>query len=473
MSQHWPGLESRHFDLLRATKALHNEKALFTLLVTGLLAGTLALLGSSLADPKSSVFLIAGLFIFLALLVFPVGGSIAGLLLMDQARGLKPRPMRLALVDGVATALRIFSVSLIGIAVVVAFYVFLGMLLFLCKLPVIGPVLYAVLFPILVVIAGLLFFSLLVALSMAGPAIWSGASLRAALTMLWRIATTHIAELLVSLFLLALLIALAGFVVGGVLLVGTTTVLGASSSILGDSLNNLIASGFNPAAFPHDEYALAGAFGAIIGLVLLLSALVAMTMMGMNLIYLRVTADLSALQPGERTQATAPQEPWLPEPVQTAQNTPQQQPWWQQEPEQARQEPLTVTQQAPEPEPEPAPTVAAVVAALDDPTIPPAINTDDIDDIDIDDILPEILELIAATPVSLETVPPAPPETTPPEATPPEASPPEAAPPEASPLETTPPDTPEATIPAACPHCQAATRPGDRFCCQCGGKIEN
>jgi hypothetical protein len=323
MSQNQPGSEVRHFDLPQVASALRNEKALFALLVTGLLAGSLVFLGAALADPTSTSnsFLVAGLFVFLALLVFPTGGSVAGLLLMDQARGQEPRPMRFALIDGIAAALRIFSVSLIGIAVVAAFYLFLGLLLFLCKLPIVGPALFAVLFPILIVLAGLLFFSLIVALSMTGPAIWCGATLAQALQLLWQVAVDRLMELLVNLFSLAKIVVLALFILASILLVGSLTIKGTSAFILGDALPDL--SSMNPALFLDNEYAMAAIFGTMIGLVMILSALVAMAMMGLNLIYLRVTEGTLAsgarnpIQPAAQQEprlkqaATAPEDPWL------------------------------------------------------------------------------------------------------------------------------------------------------------------
>jgi hypothetical protein len=420
MSQIQRGSEARHFDLLWVSRALRNEKALFALLVTGLLAGTLIFLGAALADPKSTSnsFLVAGLFVFLALLVFPVGGSIAGLLLMDQARGREPRALRYALFDGITAALRIFSVSLIGIVLVAVFYFFLGLLLFLCKAPVAGPVLYAVIFPILVVLAGLLFFSLLVALSMAGPAIWSGATIGEALNMLWQVATNRVMELLISLFFLTRIIALALFILGSILLVGCLTVKGASTAILSDSIPDLFGPGMNPGHYLDNEYAMAAIFGAMIGLVLILSALIAMAMMGLNLIYLRVTEDAPSPHTGERTQPLAHQDPWLKQepPAQAA--TLKSPPWQRQEP--------TVSSGAGGTSPKEAVSVT----------------------------LPNILASIAATatpPASPGIVPPAAPEVL---------------------LAGTTPSAAAESLPV-CPHCKAIARPGDHFCGECGGKFGN
>ncbi|MDR1229465.1 MAG: zinc ribbon domain-containing protein [Azoarcus sp.] len=290
MNHKQPVPRFRHADLLRAVEALRNEKALFVLLVTGLLAGASIFLMYSLHDPGAFTSIVLSVFVFLLL---PVGASAAGLLLMDQARGLTPRPLGSAVPGGLFAALRLLVIFLANVAVMAVFYLFLGLLLFACKIPFLGPALYAVLFPILTVAAGLLCLGLFAAQSMAGPAIWNGATVSETLSMLVRIATRRGAELLVSLFLLAALVALAEFVLFGIVAIGGQTVLGASVSILGNSLQN-------PAGFPGlgiiqpiaaNEYAQAIAFGFMLITVLVLTAVMALALMGLNLIYLRIAGD--------------------------------------------------------------------------------------------------------------------------------------------------------------------------------------
>ncbi len=274
-------------------KALYNEKALFALLATGLLMIALVYLGFTLSSSGS--FAMTTLLAFLALFVVsPAGMSIAGLLLMDQARGQTPRPFRKAISDSIPAFLRTLGIALLGVVLMVAFYLFLSLLLFVCKLPVVGPALYAVLFPVLVILAGLLYFGLMAGLSMAYPAVWSGATIREALEMLWRITTNRIVELLVNLLLLAILFALAEFILFTIFFVGSQIVLVASASILGVQGIPGLAQGPGAlfGALSASDYTLATIFGFMTGLMLFMTALMSMFMMGLNLIYLQITKDL-------------------------------------------------------------------------------------------------------------------------------------------------------------------------------------
>ncbi len=292
-----PAQGARYFDLLRATDALRNWKAPGILIGSGLVAGLLVFLGGVIGAQMGG-FVISALFAFLAMLVFPVGVSAAGLVLMDQAQGLPSRPLAVAVLDGVFAALKVLAVALIGALVVLAFYIVMALVLFLCKIPGLGPVLYAIAFPVLVV-AGMLFFSLYVALSMAGPAIWSGAGIKSAVAMLWQIATHRMVELLISLLLLGLLLGLVGAVVGGILGVGYFSVLGMSLPILGNevmaSLGGMFGGlgGFGGyGARSGMGYMMAAGFGSMVIFALVGGALMSMALMGINLIYLRVAADL-------------------------------------------------------------------------------------------------------------------------------------------------------------------------------------
>ncbi|MCL1825846.1 MAG: zinc ribbon domain-containing protein [Betaproteobacteria bacterium] len=285
MSQNLSETGILHFGLSHIPKALCNEKALFVLLATNLTALALPFLGYALTG---SVSLATVLLIFpTLLLILPAGTSVAGLLLMDQARGQTPRPLRKAVSDGIPSFLRILGIALLGVVLMVIFCLFLGLLLFICKLPAVGPVLYAVLFPVLLILAGLLYFGLIAGLSMACPAAWSGATIHEILETLWRIAANRAVELLLNLFLLAVLIGLANFILVSIVFAGSPFVLGISASILSDSLISLFSS---------PKYTFAIIFGSMTGLMLFLTALTAMTMMGLNLIYLRITKDLPPIR---------------------------------------------------------------------------------------------------------------------------------------------------------------------------------
>jgi hypothetical protein len=292
MNPNLPETGILYSDLSQIPKALNNEKALFVLIATGLLTMGIVFVVAQLltGSPVMSILLMS----LTQLVILPAGTSIAGLLLRDQACGETPRPLRKAVSDGIPAFLRILGVMLISVLLMVAFLLCLSVLLFACKIPAVGPVLYAVLFPVLVILAGLLYFGLMAGLSMACPAVWNGATIRATLEIVWRIIAHRAVELLVNLFLLSVLIALAGFILTSIIFVGAHIILGMSVPILGDSFSGSLFT-----AVSGSKASFAVRFGFMTGLMLFLSAMTAMYLMGLNLIYLRITKNLPLLKAQE------------------------------------------------------------------------------------------------------------------------------------------------------------------------------
>ena len=91
----------------------------------------------------------------------------------------------------------IYLVGLLGLAVV----------LLICKIPLLGPVLYTVVFPVSVVLAGVAIFALYaVVLPLAAPAVWDGAYTLQAVSRLLAIARSRIVNVLIMMALLSFLV---------------------------------------------------------------------------------------------------------------------------------------------------------------------------------------------------------------------------------------------------------------------------
>ncbi|GHU10279.1 hypothetical protein FACS1894185_1320 [Betaproteobacteria bacterium] len=296
-----PSADAPHYgDLLRAVEGLRNWRAIVLSIIYLGVALLITYLGGKLAFSAGSPVL-ALLFTLLAAVVAYLGVSAVGLTLMDQAQGLPSRPLLLAVWDSLSAALRVFVVALIGAVIILVFYALLALVLFICKIPALGPLLYAVTFPVLVIVGGLLLFSIGVALTMIGPAIWNGASIRGAVAMLWQIATRRTVELLIRLVLLSLLSGLVSWILFAILGCGFFSVGGFSAAILDlsisfDAFNLLNVLGGNTYNFASVSdtvnYMKAAAFGSSVLLVLVISAVNAMVLLGLNLIYLKLSADL-------------------------------------------------------------------------------------------------------------------------------------------------------------------------------------
>jgi hypothetical protein len=171
--------------VLRSVNAVRNGPALFVLLASFSIAGLLlAMAESALARSAAAWAIVDGGF---ALTVAFYGGNAAGLLLMDEARGLPPRELGRAVHDALVSAHRLvlllLACGLAGLALVAA----LAALLWLCRAPAIGPWLFGLAVPLGVSVLGVTLLATAgVVGPLAAPATWAGLGVRPALRFLAR-----------------------------------------------------------------------------------------------------------------------------------------------------------------------------------------------------------------------------------------------------------------------------------------------
>lgn len=171
--------------ILRSVNAVRNGPALFALLASFAIAGLLlAMAESALARSSTGWAILEG---GLALTVAFYGGNAAGLLAMDDARGLPPRAVGQAVQDALTSAHRLVLVlggcGLAGLAVVGV----LAGLLWLCRLPLAGPWLFGIVVPLGVSVLGVTLVATAgVIAPLAAPATWAGLGVRPALCFLAR-----------------------------------------------------------------------------------------------------------------------------------------------------------------------------------------------------------------------------------------------------------------------------------------------
>jgi hypothetical protein len=220
------------------------------------------------------------------------GGNAAGLLVMDEARGLPVREVADAVRESLARAHRLIGALLVLLAGSAAVAGGIVGLLWLCRLsvtgPLVGPVLFGLAVPLAVLSLGLLLLSLLaVVVPLAAPAVWSGARVMAvARDLLWLIRRRllAVALLMAAVGLLAAVVgALVSFVVmaGGrlvaelaVALVGVDVpVQELMAGLFGYGLRSLGATGAPAAATAHGAAALIGG-GVVFAIALVLPGLV-------------------------------------------------------------------------------------------------------------------------------------------------------------------------------------------------------
>lgn len=202
--------------------ALRNGRALYVLMgtftVTGLL---LALAQGALARGSDTLGIVQ---VGLAVAAAFYGASAAGLLLMDQACGRRPREVADAVADALAVGHRLLIVLLVAAAVPVLATAAAGALVAATRPGVsgaFGPWLYAATLPLAVVAIGASALALTaVVVPLAGPAIWAGLGIGQ--TLRW-LATQVRRRLLLAAVLMAAVAGLTSVVaalVAAVVLIG-------------------------------------------------------------------------------------------------------------------------------------------------------------------------------------------------------------------------------------------------------------
>ena len=272
--------------LLRSGDALRNWRALLTLAGAGVSA-LMVLMVSAVTGHAGVIFV----GVLLAYAVVSVGISASGILLMDQALNLTPRRIQVALVDGVRAAMRLFAILLIGLASALVAVLAVALLVLICKIPGLGGLLYAVVLPAGVLLLAFVYAGLYFVLALAGAAVWSGATLRQALSALAAVVTHRFVESAIGVLLLSLFMLLIGGVIGVFVSAGIGIVAGLSAGILDTTLIMLdLSTLFEGGQAPAVVYG--GMLGFGILLVVVGSVIFSMAILGLNRLYLHLTGDL-------------------------------------------------------------------------------------------------------------------------------------------------------------------------------------
>ncbi len=214
-------------SLFGAINGLRNRRALIAMmgcLVGGvLLAGLLTQMGAFMTFLGVLIWIVAA----------GTGVNAAGLLHMDDARGISPRSTVDALVHGLMCIPKLIALAILLFLVELAVFLVIAIVLFICKIPFLGPVLFTVAFPVSVVVAGITVLGLFLCMLLSLPAIWQGATIMRALSQTLAIARSRIVEAILLLAVVWLLAFVVALIVFGVLFAGLMPTLGLSASILG------------------------------------------------------------------------------------------------------------------------------------------------------------------------------------------------------------------------------------------------
>lgn len=288
-------------SMFEAISGLRNRRALLAIvgcMFVGVLAfGLFAFLA---ARAGFLMGLLGALSLFIA---SATGVNAAGVLLMEQAKGLPSRRLSDAIVYGLLCIPRFILLGLALFAVSLVVFIGLALVYFVCKIPVLGTMLLVVVFPLSVVISGLTLCGLFLCMALALPAIWEGASITRAIAQAFAIARSRLVEAMLLLAVVWVLSLVVAFIVFGVLFTGLMPMLGMSASILGgDGLGSMLGMLRHRGDFGDAGGGFGGGAGQLMaqgiggGLLWALagSLLSLVNLMGLNLVYLRVTEGLDS-----------------------------------------------------------------------------------------------------------------------------------------------------------------------------------
>ena len=296
------GLSTDAFSsMFQAISGLRNRRALLAMLGC-LFAGILvAGLFSFMASRMGFFFAFLG-----ALVMFvsaATGVNAAGLLLMDQAKGVPARSLPDAVMGGLLCIPKFIALGLALLLVSLVVFIAVALVYLVCKIPFLGPILFVLVFPLSVVVLGLTLCGLFQCLFLALPAIWEGSSITHAIAKALAIVRSRLVESMLLLTVVGFLAMGVGFIVFGVLITGLIPSAGMMAGILGgEGLASVfgLLRGFGVDQGDYGGgrgsngvgYVVAAGIGGGLLWALAASLVSLVYLLGLNLVYLRVTEGL-------------------------------------------------------------------------------------------------------------------------------------------------------------------------------------
>ncbi len=227
--------------LLRALEAATHWRAITLLL--GTLVGFIILL--SLGALTGSPALI-GLLTLIGVIELVIGFSATGFLLMDQASEAPERSIMDALLAALFSLHRLLGIAILVTLAFLAVLLVVAVIMVICKLPLVGPLLYAIALPITSVAVGVAALALFyVGPTILLPSVWQGHGVLASMARLWTVVRQNLLMVVIHLLLLSLILFVVTGIVWGVAAIGSLSVLGVSVPILGYQAGGDIMGIFN------------------------------------------------------------------------------------------------------------------------------------------------------------------------------------------------------------------------------------
>lgn len=232
-------------SLFRALDAAKNWRAMGLLIATSISALIVASLFGYIASRfginghGTLTLITGGIGALLSSVVLFTGFSSVGILLMDQIKSNPPRALSNTLFVGLATLPSFLGLVMLEFVVAISIVVILAIVLFICKIPVIGPLLYTFVYPIMVVIIGVVYFSLVFVVNpLAAPSIWDGNNVMQSIAKLGQLGKSALLPVALNQLVLDLMVAVVAGILSLIAGIGISFASRLSSMILSSGQNN-------------------------------------------------------------------------------------------------------------------------------------------------------------------------------------------------------------------------------------------
>lgn len=280
--------------ILDALRAIKNWRAALLVALTLGCAG-LEFTLFSIIGIKTSSLGISMLGAILALLIGAYGLSAAGFILMQEIAGKPALSMAEALILSLMYTHRWLAIFLLASSGFFAFAFILILVLFLCKIPVLGPMLYALVLPVAALLTGLFMAAMgLIVVPLTFSAVWQGSTVTQVLSALWIIVRQRLFQVLGLMILLVLLYGFVMTVTMGIVFFGLFLIAGFSALVLPVGRMGLhFPMGMENLSHVENSYLTAGALGSSLLLILAMTPPLLVLVRGYCLIYLQMSAGLN------------------------------------------------------------------------------------------------------------------------------------------------------------------------------------
>jgi hypothetical protein len=281
-------------SVLGAVDAVRNYQAIAINIVGNVAADIVFYL---LVSTRSGILAVFGFLI--ACLMSAIAFNAAGIVLMDDVRGLQRRATVDAVIVGALATVQAIGVALVGIVIVLAAALVIAALMLICKIPGLGPILFIPVFPVSIVVMGVVLTAMMILLMpVASAAIWSGEGMVQALSRVAVAVKERLVGILIRNLALFLLIGLAGIILWCVLGSGLLATSAMSAGILNmraglPSIASVLG-GFGEGGGTGSSYLTSALIGGMVLVAIVATLPVVMLQKGWCLIFREMVEDLDA-----------------------------------------------------------------------------------------------------------------------------------------------------------------------------------